>query len=59
MEVDGLKNVWSLKGHNDSYDKYIVQSYVTETRILMIENDEIGEVILLLFLKFIIYFTKI
>jgi DNA damage-binding protein 1 len=45
LEVAGIKAVWSLRVHeHELYDKYLVQSFVGETRVLGIENDEMGEV---------------
>jgi len=45
MEIHGIKGMWSLrKSEDDVYDKYLVQSFIGETRILAIENEEMGEV---------------
>ena len=45
LEVPGIKALWSLRTHEDAeFDKYLVQSFVGETRILAIENEEMGEV---------------
>ncbi|RYH30098.1 hypothetical protein EON65_06260 [archaeon] len=45
MEVPGIKAVWSLRAEEQSeYDKYLVQSFITETRVLAMEGEELGEV---------------
>lgn len=44
MEVHGIKGMWSLRQSEDHiYDKFLVQSFIGETRILAIENEEMGE----------------
>ena len=45
IELQGLKDLFSIKlSENDIYDKLLIQSYISETRILAIENDEMSEV---------------
>ncbi|KAG5189499.1 hypothetical protein JKP88DRAFT_353064 [Tribonema minus] len=45
IELEGIKGMWSLReGHAAPFDKYLVQSFITETRVLAIEDDEMGEV---------------
>lgn len=45
LEVAGIKGLWSLRTCEDAtFDKYLVQSFVGETRVLAIENEEMGEV---------------
>jgi len=45
MEVHGIKGMWSLRESEDHiYDKFLVQSFIGETRILAIENEEMGEI---------------
>jgi DNA damage-binding protein 1 len=45
--MTGIKRIWSLKHfYSDDYDKYLVQSFLGETRLLSIENDEMSEVLL-------------
>lgn len=41
----GIKGLWSLKQADRSpYDKFLVQAFVGETRILSIEDNELAEV---------------
>ncbi|CAM9860641.1 unnamed protein product [Discosporangium mesarthrocarpum] len=43
-ELAGIKGMWSLRGSTTSYhDKYLVQAFISETRILAIEEDEDGD----------------
>jgi DNA damage-binding protein 1 len=45
LEVPGIKALWSLRtDEHAAFDKYLVQSFVGETRVLAIENEEMGEV---------------
>ena len=45
VEVSGLKESWAIKASDDDiFDKYLVQSYIGESRILVMENEEMGEV---------------
>jgi DNA damage-binding protein 1 len=45
IELEGIKGMWSLREKSDSsFDKYLVQSFTAETRVLAIVNDEMGEV---------------
>ena len=45
MEVHGIKGMWSLRISEDAiYDTFLVQSFIGETRILAIENEEMGEI---------------
>jgi DNA damage-binding protein 1 len=45
LEISGIKGIWSLRtSETAEYDKYLVQSFTTETRILAIEGEELGEV---------------
>lgn len=50
--MEGIKGIWSLHQHTSAgsdcgsspFDKYLVQSYTWETRVLWIdEDDEMGE----------------
>ncbi len=44
VELGGIKGMWNLrKSFADEDDSYLIQSYVGETRILGIEEDESGE----------------
>jgi DNA damage-binding protein 1 len=45
MESSGIKGIWSLHG-GTSYDKYLVHSFINETRVLEISGDEMGETII-------------
>ncbi len=45
IELSGIKDMWSLRPSNDaSHDKYLVQAFLSETRVLAIEGDEMEEV---------------
>lgn len=45
LEVPGIKALWSLRtNEHANFDKFLVQSFIGETRILAIENEEMGEV---------------
>jgi len=50
LEVEGIKGVWSLRPTSSSsnstaaFDKYLVQSFIGETRILSIEEEELAEI---------------
>ena len=41
----GIKGLWSLRPSSSTvFDKFLVQSYIGETRVLSIEGEEMGEV---------------
>jgi DNA damage-binding protein 1 len=43
--MPGIKGLWSLRpSSNTVFDKFLVQSYIGETRVLSIEGEEMGEV---------------
>ena len=43
--MPGIKGLWSLRSSGDSaFDKFLVQSYIGETRVLSINDEEMGEV---------------
>lgn len=45
MELQGLKGLWSIKLEDDNiYHKFLIQSYTGESRVLAMENGEMGEV---------------
>ncbi|KAJ4458180.1 putative DNA damage-binding protein 1 [Paratrimastix pyriformis] len=45
IEASGIKGMWALRAHEgDTYDKYLVQSFIEETRVMGIEGEEFGEV---------------
>eukprot|EP00981_Chlorochromonas_danica_P006833 scaffold1493_cov172-Ochromonas_danica.AAC.11 len=45
MEVSGIRAVFSLRDSEVAeYDKYLVQSFISETRILAIEGEELAEI---------------
>eukprot|EP01038_Epipyxis_sp_PR26KG_P006417 gene6417-8834_t len=45
IDVSGIKGLWSVRlSENDEYDKYLIQSFIGETRILSIENEELSEI---------------
>ena len=44
IELEGIKGMWALRpSFAGSNDKYLVQSYIGETRILAIQDDEMEE----------------
>lgn len=45
LEIPGIKGLWSLRASESAeFDKFLIQSFVGETRILSIEGEEMGEV---------------
>lgn len=45
VELPGIKGLWSLRESFDAeFDKYLVQSFLGETRVLEITEEELGEV---------------
>ena len=43
--MPGLKGLWSLRSSEDGvYDKFLIQSFIGETRVLSIDEEEMGEV---------------
>ena len=45
IEMPGIKALFSLRSsENGIFDKFLVQSYIGETRVLSIEGEEMGEV---------------
>ncbi len=45
LDVSGIKGTWSLRpSERSAFDKYLVQSFIGETRILCIDNEELAEV---------------
>ena len=44
LPLNGVKKIWSLRQSLDSeFDKYLVQSFTHETRVLVIEEEELSE----------------
>jgi DNA damage-binding protein 1 len=44
VDLPGIKGIWSLKPPTDpEHDKYIVLSFVTETRVLSMTDEELEE----------------
>jgi DNA damage-binding protein 1 len=44
IDLEGIKNIWSLrKSFESPFDTYLVQSYVSETRVFGIEGEEMEE----------------
>ena len=40
IELPGIKGMWSLRATSDApYDKFLVQSFISETRVLGIEGE--------------------
>lgn len=42
IELDGIKGMWSLRPSSMQHDKYLVQAFINETRVLAVEEDEDG-----------------
>lgn len=43
LDIQGIKRIWSLPDVETGYDKYLIQSYTFETRILRVDGDEMSE----------------
>jgi len=48
LEIPGIRGMWSLcpgnrQGAGEMYDEYLVQSFISETRVLRITSDEMEE----------------
>jgi len=43
VDVPGIKGVWSLRSADQLFDKYLVQAFIGETRILAIQEEELSE----------------
>lgn len=43
IELEGIKGMWSLRPSSTQQDKYLVQAFISETRVLAIEEDEDGD----------------
>ncbi|CAM9095121.1 unnamed protein product [Ectocarpus sp. 4 AP-2014] len=43
IELAGIKGMWSLRPSNTNHDKYLVQAFISETRVLAFEEDEDGD----------------
>jgi DNA damage-binding protein 1 len=44
VDLPGIKGLWSLKpSSNDNFDKYIILSFVSETRVLSMSGEELEE----------------
>ena len=45
IDLPGIKGMWSLRPSTDSpHDKYLVESFISETRVLALEGEEMEEV---------------
>lgn len=45
LEIPGIKNLWSLReSETAEFDKFLIQSFVGETRVLSIDGEEMGEI---------------
>ena len=45
VELPGIKGLWALRGRSsDVYDKYLVSTFLGETRALAFEGEELGEI---------------
>jgi hypothetical protein len=54
--MPGIKGLWSLRpSSNTVFDKFLVQSYIGETRVLSIEGEEMGEVRTSFILLYLLY----
>jgi DNA damage-binding protein 1 len=43
VELPGIKGIWSLAAGEGSFDKYLVQAFIGETRIFGINDQELSE----------------
>lgn len=43
VDLPGIKGLWALQAPNSSFHKYIVLSFVSETRVLAMNNEELEE----------------
>ena len=44
VDVPGIKGIWSLRANDEKqFDRYLVQSFVGETRVLSIRGEELSE----------------
>ncbi|CAM9422865.1 unnamed protein product, partial [Hapterophycus canaliculatus] len=43
IELAGIKGMWSLRPTSTNHDKYLVQAFISETRVLAFEEDEDGD----------------
>ncbi len=44
MDLPGIKGIWALKSPTDrDHDKFIVLSFVAETRVLSMTDEELEE----------------
>lgn len=57
--MPGIKGLWSLcPSSNTVFDKFLVQSYIGETRVLSIEGEEMGEVRIVFIMSVILIATS-
>lgn len=43
IELAGIKGMWSLRPSSTNHDKFLVQAFISETRVLAFEEDEDGD----------------
>uniref|UniRef100_A0A7S2S558 DNA damage-binding protein 1 n=1 Tax=Mucochytrium quahogii TaxID=96639 RepID=A0A7S2S558_9STRA len=44
VELPGIRGMWSLRdSFKSNYDRYLVQTFTSETRVLVIEDEELSE----------------
>ena len=45
VEIEGIKGIWSLRSVDDGlqFDKYLVESFIGETRIFAMQDEELSE----------------
>lgn len=43
IDLAGIKGMWSLRPSSTDHDKYLVQAFISETRVLAVEEDEDGD----------------
>eukprot|EP00597_Dinobryon_sp_UTEXLB2267_P016468 CAMPEP_0201093814 /NCGR_PEP_ID=MMETSP0812-20130820/2244_1 /ASSEMBLY_ACC=CAM_ASM_000668 /TAXON_ID=98059 /ORGANISM="Dinobryon sp., Strain UTEXLB2267" /LENGTH=1238 /DNA_ID=CAMNT_0047346135 /DNA_START=28 /DNA_END=3744 /DNA_ORIENTATION=+ len=45
LDVSGIKGIWSIRASSSSlFDKFLIQSFIGESRILAMEADELSEI---------------
>ena len=43
VEIEGIKGIWSLRSDDPIHDKYLVQSFIGETRVFAMHGEELSE----------------
>jgi DNA damage-binding protein 1 len=52
VEIPGIKGLWSVRlSENAPFDKFLVQAFIGESRVLSIDNEEMSEVSVYLYIN--------